>query len=114
MRIGDWSSDVCSSDLPITPPQVRCRFVRLAATVQHVAEPVLGVRLRVAVSTRRGIRQDGAPPAPGFSEIAPEVEHVAMTEAAQEHRSEERRVRKRGDRTWRSQGAADHEKKKKT
>src|SRR3546814_1777062 len=36
MRISDWSSDVCSSDLRVMVPQFQCKAIREAARFRHL------------------------------------------------------------------------------
>src|SRR3546814_2361534 len=96
MRISDWSSDVCSSDLRIRPEQGieqgtdRCP--------PHEAPPQ---RQRQPVALRRA---DGAEPAGGIQRREPARQ--------QSGRSEERRVGKECVSTCRSRCASHHSKKK--
>src|SRR3546814_5853838 len=44
MRISDWSSDVCSSDLAATPP-INAHLLHLHAGIDAVAEPAMHLML---------------------------------------------------------------------
>src|SRR3546814_14500830 len=83
MRISDWSSDVCSSDLQA--PRLR-RALRQEDRVSNRTDPG-GL---IMAWTRNDI----------------------AARAAEELRSEERRVGKEGVSTWRSRWSPYHEKKK--
>src|SRR3546814_20963216 len=97
MRISDWSSDVCSSNLPLPPSGV------LICAMSESVDPPLPL-----------IRTKLAPPRIGSAS----VERRALLETlAQPHlrsRSEERRVGKEGDSTSKSRLSTFHEKKKHT
>src|SRR3546814_3656416 len=65
MRISDWSSDVCSSDLPTATSQWSCRAKRMAVRPEHSASKVsaLGIirLIDVAVTRRRRKRAISVP-----------------------------------------------------
>src|SRR3546814_17629278 len=96
MRISDWSSDVCSSDLRLQQEPL----------VYLVIGPVVGPQRAgpVGFVLVGDLRDPGA----GVGEIAVQLErHLTGTEAGPEDlgvqpRSEERRVGKECVRTWRS------------
>src|SRR3546814_13885501 len=107
MRISDWSSDVCSSDLPALliegeeevprglPDFLRQRGGRGRADISF--------RKPAAPDDRVAVVEHGADPA--FGHI------LAAQDAAEDLRSEERRVGKECVSTCRSRWSPDHEKK---
>src|SRR3546814_12055305 len=103
MRISDWSSDVCSSDLPARP--------LLVADRDHVIgedAPECGVRDRrraVIVRRRMGMRKTGKGGYGHGKNI------VSQGEAMRASRSEERRVGTECVSTCRSRWSPSHEKK---
>src|SRR3546814_15310537 len=104
MRISDWSSDVCSSDLRIACEHIlhlRRRDI-LAAADDHVLDPVLDEdeALGVDIAAVAGQQAGGAERLGGGLGLAP--------------RSEERRVGKECVSTFRSRWSPAHEKKKET
>src|SRR3546814_3795830 len=95
MRISDWSSDVCSSDLTLDPRVLQGDF--LTATFQHEA---LGPRgtpedttVLYLVTRGRGLAQSLLPAIHRFDPAAhlpqPEAEAEDGTEARHAQRSEE-------------------------
>src|SRR3546814_10821660 len=87
MRISDWSSDVCSSDLPGTP--------FMAETMRKDAHTA-GQSMAQAMDMPHGAADSAhRPPAPSLSQP----------------RSDERRVGKEGVRTCRSRWSPQHSKK---
>src|SRR3546814_20926004 len=111
MRISDWSSDVCSSDL-IVAIGTQGQVGMLAAMVQQY-------RLGEAAIPRHGLTaRDRAPP-PGRRHA--DVIGALGERTGAEHglgmqvvgeRSEERRVGKEGVSTGRARGWREHEKKR--
>src|SRR3546814_17486804 len=97
MRISDWSSDVCSSDLQ-RAPLVRIAQGRMAALLGQVI----------------GLGLDDARRQPQAVQAAPDdlAQQLARPLAGVAVRSEERRVRKEGVSTCRSRGSTYHSKKK--
>src|SRR3546814_12313156 len=112
MRISDWSSDVCSSDLRFVPAEtfsVVETVGRPSGQARRQGNIYCSIEARIAVGAHlpahdrfemidRVIRQD--------------IERTAGRIAAEESRSEERRVGKECGSTCRSRWAPDHEKKK--
>src|SRR3546814_12703326 len=94
MRISDWSSDVCSSDLWLRSTSSRCAKPR-------------GWRRRSAGGCRSGLRPRHRPMSecPGVGDVAPTYGSTGAS------RSEERRVGKECVRTCRSGWAQYHLKK---
>src|SRR3546814_14202031 len=95
MRISDWSSDVCSSDLQLNNSQAAADTETLekqrnAAVAQYQSQAELLSKARQKTSKK--ITQQ-------------------VTAAMQDLRSEERRVGKECVSTCRSRGSPDHEKK---
>src|SRR3546814_10816851 len=94
MRISDWSSDVCSSDLPPgrTGHSRRCRRVRLLARVAHrrpaaLRHPAQRHPLPLARAQCRGDLQtrthhDAAWQAAGMSALAAETRKGSSQQAA--------------------------------
>src|SRR3546814_13702984 len=93
MRISDWSSDVCSSDL--LPPSSRVTGIRFWLAYCEISRPVVVSPVN-AILAMRGLEASGLP----ASRPKP------LT------RSEERRVGKEGVSTCRSRCWPDHYKKK--
>src|SRR3546814_11843318 len=109
MRISDWSSDVCSSDLFALVPGV--------AAADRQAEPVGEIEGRIAeYGEGRGVDiglGKGGQPGEGVEDAHVEQGVGARVEIIEaEQRSEERRVGKEGGRTCRSGWSPDHQKKK--
>src|SRR3546814_11650767 len=102
MRISDWSSDVCSSDLdralPRLRPQGSAEAARLTAMLAGGRARVAGAAAIVAV-----VAGGCAVPA----EEAPEALPSAAAPSATETRSEERRVGKACVSTCGSRGSPD-------
>src|SRR3546814_16776424 len=98
MRISDWSSDVCSSDLPAADAAVEKGAARLA--MAHVVEA------HEAAAARHGH---------GLQRQRLGAGHVGLEAAAEQDaglaRSEERRVGKEGVSTCRSRWSPYHSKK---
>src|SRR3546814_16182231 len=86
LRISDWSSDVCSSDLQASRPRVR--------RAQAAAVPEVPEAVPVALARRAGVRR------------LPEQQGMALV------RSEERRVGKECVSTCRSRWSLDTEQNK--
>src|SRR3546814_12162669 len=100
MRISDWSSDVCSSDLKVHPmqkPEALLYRILLACTQPGdvVLDPFFGTGTTGAVAKRLGRRWMG---------IEREDDYIA----AAEDRSEERRVGKECVSTCRSRWSPYH------
>src|SRR3546814_10022043 len=93
MRISDWSSDVCSSDLP-----------NFAHATPVVPEPMKGSRMVAPSGTKLRHHRMSAS---GFSVGCP----CLWTPTGRLRRSEERRVGKECVSTWRSRWSTDHYKK---
>src|SRR5207248_4740280 len=85
---GDWSSDVCSSDLETGAPARRLRGRVAAHTVEQRGEEAIGERVRVA-----------AGPEPGVGPVGGREEEERRGRDV-EVRSEERRVGKEGRCRW--------------
>src|SRR3546814_20672189 len=105
MRISDWSSDVCSSDLMSTPETTTREEVQLNLTppdpVPAVApEKAAGL---VPVSEENRSKLDAKVDAFVADLVAEDTNSPAFGE-----RSEERRVGKEVVRTFRSRGSASH------
>src|SRR3546814_20519221 len=108
MRISDWSSDVCSSDLPLIDGGIARHDGIPSALGLHVAPPRLAHgrpvflpvdNLRQLASQRAGIVR--------FAKIAALPVHQEFPMAA-DVRSEERRVGKECVSTFRSRWSTDH------
>src|SRR3546814_17247143 len=99
MRISDWSSDVCSSDLLV---------VAMAAIAADVDDHVL---VEFVAEVHRQTRDEGH----RFRIVAIDVEHRRFEHLGQVSavRSEERRVGKACVSTCRSRWSPSHSKKKK-
>src|SRR3546814_13955105 len=89
MRISDWISDVCSSDLPSQPLLGNCRF-----------------RMRCRAPHR--LHWNKCAPGSGLTQPASVVDAKRRVPA---HRSEERRVGKECDSTCRSRWSPSHSQK---
>src|SRR3546814_10922981 len=114
MRISDWSSDVCSSDLYA---QDQPRF-RVEATLVDAADAdQLAVRLRVQPETGiadRPLDRLAHRPVPDLNRDHPRLRHAdAFDLLERHHRSEERSVGRASVSTCRSRGSR-YLKKKKT
>src|SRR3546814_16782709 len=99
MRISDWSSDVCSSDLPTRRRREPCRLRRARSTASCRGDPSSA---RSAPMRRRGSAGSSGNSVRGGSP------------SRRGNRSEERRVGKESVSTCRSRGSPHHEKKKHT
>src|SRR3546814_18486829 len=116
MRISDWSSDVCSSDLPLPAPQPAEEFGAFFdrygdARVVLLGEATHGTSefyLARAAITRRLVERHG------FNVVAVEADwpDAARIDDYVRHRSEERRVGQECVRTCRSRWSPYHLKKK--
>src|SRR3546814_18146392 len=104
MLISDWSSDVCSSDLPIDPALA-------VASPEQAPRTVRGYVARFAASspTRAVAQPEGVELAYDTVDWTP-AEDGRITDA--HYRTEERRVGKECVRTRRYGGAREYEKKK--
>src|SRR3546814_20905173 len=100
MRISDWSSDVCSSDLEVLDNAMDEAVAGHATRIEVTLEP--GNRL-TTIDNGRGIPVDPHPKYPDKSAL-----EVIMTTL----RSEERRVGKECVSTCRYRGSPYHSKKK--
>src|SRR3546814_11624642 len=100
MRISDWSSDVCSSDLGITEFRMNDR----RQGIVHVIGPEQGATLpgMTVVCGDSHTSTHGAFGALAFGIGTSEVEHVLATQTLLMKRSEERRVGKECVSTCRS------------
>src|SRR3546814_14669665 len=109
MRISDWSSDVCSSDLGALDARVRMADGRLSsvdARLHDITLDAAGKGLAFA-GLDGDVRLSGG--APVDSELRWRSGSLQGIEFG---RSEERRVGKEGVRTCRSRWSTDHYKKK--
>src|SRR3546814_16248526 len=97
MRISDWSSDVCSSDLPL---------------VNQAVDGILAMALQLPAVQKLG-QEIGIDIADGLGGIARAAEKPFRPEPAAQSRSEERRVGKEGVSTGRTLWSPCTEKKKK-
>src|SRR3546814_11264315 len=105
MRISDWSSDVCSSDLADQRPRylLRLQSGRLVQPVLLLMEQATEAQAEKAIAVlKRAI--DAAE----NSNQAGENFVVGAANWRPLHRSEERRVGKECVRTFRSRGSPDH------
>src|SRR3546814_19895555 len=108
MRISDWSSDVCSSDLSVNPPYG-------SPTGQHAFNVrVADVQPRKAGKERTAQPFGQSPargPDGGNQQLPTVVREILQMTGRQPafhcRRSEERRVGKEGVSTWRSRWARD-------
>src|SRR3546814_15441653 len=89
MRISDWSSDVCSSDLPARRAEGRIGIWTDDAQGREAKIGAIGVRVRRWV-TLRGFSLNVAPDLAHFGGIVP----CGIAEYPVTSRSEERRVGK--------------------
>src|SRR3546814_20137376 len=103
MRISDWSSDVCSSDLPAT---VECATPNIYADQIEWICRNISRRDRVVISLHTHNDR-------GTGVAAAELGLMAGADRV-EGRSEERRVGKEGVRTCKCRWSPDHLKKKTT
>src|SRR3546814_19713017 len=106
MRISDWSSDVCSSDLLFGPAAAGLEELRVKES-DRITTMVEGLRLIGAkveeLEDGLIIEGRGGDPLPGGGPIATKLDHrIAMS------RSEESRVGKGGVRTSRSRWGPDN------
>src|SRR3546814_21166050 len=110
MRISDWSSDVCSSDLPANQDGVPLRH---AVEVRH--ESFLDLRF-IALMREAGVAVVFAdkPKYPQIADITTDFVYARLRDAREEEaeRTEERRVGKEGGSTVRSRWTTVNEKKK--
>src|SRR3546814_20799705 len=112
MRISDWSSDVCSSDLQLAEPRFHDRSIaRMADDVglvlfdrphHHPTEPDRFHHFRFETFTRDLAGFDVRERHQTARE--PREQH-RDTDAERRERSEERRVGHEGSSTWRSRGS---------
>src|SRR3546814_14047562 len=104
MRISDWSSDVCSSDLPQT------RDAKLRADVVPLAADVSGRVDEVFASDNEEVRKGQVLFTIDKARLSNEVEQAAaaVATAAAQTRSEERRVGNERVRTCRSRWSPYH------
>src|SRR3546814_4234328 len=119
MRISDWSSDVCSSDLLVDP--------LLAAADRASQHPALAVhqlgggisdyvRAQLHRTLERGggkgiVNHGGDPVRAGKIADEFDIDHIERgigRRLEEEHRSEERRVGQECDSTWRSRRSTNH------
>src|SRR3546814_16408672 len=112
MRISDWSSDVCSSDLQFAAAQRHQRLELIGGIVAAARKAVI----RDIDVLRIGIVRRAAPPLgiEAGREIArdDDVRGLVVGDLVVENRSEERRVGKECVRTCRSRWWLYHSKKK--
>src|SRR3546814_15532016 len=101
MRISDWSSDVCSSDLQVAGDHLTVGQVRL----QPVGYPLQAIEHRPQVKTRAKAFQPGLYRSGGGR--VQQGRHDLLARRDQLHRSEERRVGKEGVSTCRARWALD-------
>src|SRR3546814_14085796 len=100
MRISDWSSDVCSSDLPELTALVRVpRHAHLA-------------HLREELDALARVQAEAAAEAAGYERLGGQGAGRAAARDPGERRSEERRVGKECVSTCRSRWSSLHRKKK--
>src|SRR3546814_20522457 len=100
MRISDWSSDVCSSDLPTAEEEARC--AEIEAEMNSIAES--------ADESDDGITEDEEQ---RYRELESELSGIqnrpaVLTEDQKAARSEERRVGKECVSTCRSRWSTNH------
>src|SRR3546814_12196260 len=94
MRISDWSSDVCSSDLAVAGVRsAQLRDLRLVLRERHFGQARIVDQAPAAVVVPAGLFVDGQ----GFGPVA-----CTVAEQQFRQRSEERRVGKECVRTCRS------------
>src|SRR3546814_5946654 len=83
MRISDWSSDVCSSDLPVAADAQLAGDAPGDQLVVAIEDVYLGIRDRHADIDRRSVRADGGNGRPDRRLGGPE--HVPRVAAAGAH-----------------------------
>src|SRR3546814_17938198 len=103
MRISDWSSDVCSSDLAVPTPGLEC-----GGLPAHIHHPTGSAATGATLSEADGVNAWRTAPRPTAS---PDGSGATPGRTS---RSEERRVGKECVSTCRSRWSPYHEKKKKT
>src|SRR3546814_17199442 len=103
MRISDWSSDVCSSDLPEGHPEVARGMDHVGTDHEVIAPGGEALCLRIVVEVQRA---DLDPGPAGVA--APCLRKQAGGDVGEGVRSEERRVGKECVSTCRSRWSAYH------
>src|SRR3546814_13983298 len=98
MRISDWSSDVCSSDLPLVLLKVRRKWIFSAGTLCMVAAPLL-MLLSQALPFVTALQ---------VRSLAVVCVNIALNLYILDYRSEERRVGKECVSTCRSRWSPYH------
>src|SRR3546814_13193220 len=101
MRISDWSSDVCSSDLNSVASETAPKPAATPATISDAAKEVAKTVGEAALPIAKAV----APIAAG---LPPETAVRAAFDLAGPTRSEERRVGKEWVSTCRSRWSPDH------
>src|SRR3546814_19400370 len=98
MRISDWSSDVCSSDLP--GGQKRAEVVNPTPIAPRATARMAGLPVEAQVELE-------LPPSSTAQtqEVRLTASRMGCEHPPRSQRSEERRVGKEGGRTWRSRCA---------
>src|SRR3546814_19777912 len=110
MRISDWSSDVCSSDLPLEPRRLLARQPQITGGIFPLAQ---GARILARYPGAHDERfQIIARDARVIMIVRPQIELVVGDAVI--GRSEERRVGKECVSTCRSRCSPNHKKKKNT
>src|SRR3546814_14112551 len=74
MRISDWSSDVCSSDLAVQPLLLRGHMLNADTLIQHRNVniiPSAGLRFRISEESELSVEYLGTNNQPNFSQIQP-------------------------------------------
>src|SRR3546814_12981617 len=111
MRISDWSSDVCSSDLDEWAGSYPDRFIPIAVLPTWNPEAMIKEIKRVAAKGCRAVTMPELPHLEGLPSYHDEEYWGPVFQALS--RSEERRVGKECVSTCRSRWSAEPEKKKK-
>src|SRR3546814_11661462 len=103
MRISDWSSDVCSSDLGSIP--ATAELLRTVAGLPQGAVVLPGLDLESDDAVWREIRDDPGHPQHGMAQL---LDRLGIAREAVRPRSEERRVGKECVSTCRSRWSPYH------
>src|SRR3546814_17103059 len=112
MRIGDWSSDVCSSDLTIAAKAHEVLFSYLP--LAHLMERIFGEAMGLAVGAEMHFLEKPEALAETLARVSPTrfsgvpLVYSRIPAGILGQRLEERRVGKECVSPWRSRGSPDH------